>query len=292
MKFLACSDLEGRHDLISLLSEVDLSRYDFLLYKGDTPDPTVYKNLRTARTLGGNAWEKKTSVALMEDSDEVRKAMEKAVEESTKINDLFGIIKKKLPIYGVLGNSDTIPTVIAPKLGLKPVDFSQNISIIHNKVIELMGYYFIGYNGRAQYLDETTIEAPDLYFNEEKAAQDLHELFKDVDPQKTIFVTHAPPYGILDKVKESWVPYGVATYGDKAKDGHIGSDALREVVMKYKPLVHTFGHVHETPGVEKHEQTTFINGGSLGETEEIEEVTIEGQKVTCRWVKLTELNCK
>ncbi len=289
LKFLAFSDLEGRHDLMSLLTTADLSKYDFLLYKGDTPDPHVYKELRKARTLAGNSWEKKTSSAFLEESEEAKKAFIKAVEDSTKINDIFSILKKKLPLYGVLGNSDTVPTMIAPKVGLPPVDFSKNINIIHKRVVEFKGFYFVGYNGRAQYLDETIIEAPDLYFNEQKAAQDLHELFKNVDPVKTLFITHAPPYGILDKVQESWVAYGVGTYGEKAKDGHIGSDAFKEIVFKYQPLLHTFGHIHETPGIEKHGKTTFINGGALGETGEIEEVTIQGDKVTCRWVKLTDL---
>jgi Icc-related predicted phosphoesterase len=291
MKFLACSDLEGKHVLLNILAQADLSGYDFLLYKGDTPDPQVYKKLRTKRTLEGEEWANKTSTSLME-QDEVKVAMKKAVTDSQKINDLFGVISKQIPIYGVLGNSDTVPTQIAPKLGLKIVDFSEHINIIHKQAIKIGDYYFVGYNGRAQYQDEATIEAPDLYFNEETARQDLHALFKTVDPAKTVFVTHAPPYGYIDKVNDEWVPYGVATYGEKAKDGHIGCDAFREIVDQYQPLLHTFGHVHETPGVEKHGRTTFFNGGALGETGEIEEITIEGDQITCGWVKIWELELK
>jgi len=288
LRFLGFSDVEGRHELVDVLTRVDLSKYDFLLYKGDTPDPQVYKTLRKTRTLAGRPWEEKTSMAFIEEEG-VKQAFIKAVEDSAKINELFGVLKEKVPLYGVLGNSDTVPTVIAPKLGLEPVDFGKYMSIIHNKIVEFKGYYFIGYNGRPQYIDETTIEAPDLYFNEETAASDLHELFKKVDQANTIFITHAPPYGILDKVKEEWISYGVGTYGEKAKEGHIGSDAFREIAFEYQPLVHTFGHIHETPGVEKQGKTTFINGGSLGDSEEFEEVTIEGEQVSCRWIKVSEL---
>jgi Icc-related predicted phosphoesterase len=289
LRFLAFSDLEGRHDLISLLVDADLSKYDFLLYKGDTPDPEVYKKIRRSKTLGGSAWQERTSMAIIEESEEAKKAFKKAVEDSTKINNLFAIIKEKIPIYGILGNSDTVPTAIAPKLGLKPVDFSENIVIVHNRIVEFKGFNLIGYNGRVKYIDETIIEAPQLFFDEEKAAEDLHKLFEKVDPRKTIFVTHVPPYGILDKVKEDWVAYGVGTYGDKAKDGHIGSNAFRDVAFQYQPLVHSFGHIHEAAGVEKQGRTTFINGGALGETAAVEEVTIQEGEVTCKWVQLSEL---
>ena len=289
LRFLAFSDLEGRHDLIGLLVDADLSKYDFLLYKGDTPDPEMYKNIRKARSLAGRPWEERTSTSIMEESEEVKNAFRKAVEDSTKINSLFSMIKKRIPIYGVLGNSDTVPTRIAPHLGLKPVNFSENIEMLHNKITEVKGFHFIGYHGRVKYLDENIVEAPELMFDEDKAAEDLSKLFENVDPRNTIFVTHVPPYGILDKVKEDWVAYAVSTYGDKAKQGHIGSNAFRDAALKYQPLVHTFGHVHETPGVEKKGRTTFINGGALGEKAEVEEVTIKDEKVTCKWIKLKEL---
>jgi len=289
LKFLAMSDLEGRHDYISLLAEGDLSRYDFILYKGDTPDPQVYKEIRRSRSLGGKPWEERTSTSIMEESEEVKAAFTKSVEDSTKINSLFSVIKKKIPIYGVLGNSDTVPTRIAPHLGRDPVDFSENINILHKKIVNVKGYHLIGYNGRVKYLDENIVEAPELMFTEDQAAEDLAGLFEKVDARKTIFVTHAPPYRILDKVKEDWISYAVSTYGEKAKEGHIGCNAFRDAALRFQPLLHTFGHVHETQGVEKQGETTFINGGALGETGEMEEVTIEDGEVSCRWVKLADL---
>lgn len=289
LKFLAFSDLEGRHDLIGQLLDADLSIYDLLLYKGDTPDPQVYKKIRRAMTLGGNQWVERTSTGIYEEYEESRKAFRKSVEDSTKINNLFGQIKQKKPIYGVLGNSDTVPTMIAPKIGMEAVDFSKHIIIVHNKIVEFKGFTFVGYNGRVRYIDEEIVEAPQLAFVEEEAVEDLHKLFKQVDPQRTIFVTHAPPYGVLDTVAPDWVPYGVGTYGDKAKDGHIGADAFRTIDFEYQPLLHTFGHIHEAAGVEKHGKTTFMNGGSLGETAQVEEVTITDGEVSCRWVKISEL---
>lgn len=289
LKFLAMSDLEGRHELIKKLADADLSKYDFILYKGDTPDPQVYKKIRRSMTLGGTDWEKRTSTGIFETHEESRKAFRKSVEDSTIINHLFGEIKKKIPMYGVLCNSDTVPTMIADKIGMEPVDFGKHIKLVHKKVENFKGFSLVGYNGRVRYLDEVIVEAPQLSFIEETAEADLEALFKGLDPEKTIFVTHAPPHGILDLVNSEWVAYGVGTYGEKAKEGHIGSLAFRNIAAKYQPLVHTFGHIHERPGVEKHGRTTYINGGALGETEEIEEVIIKDGEVSFKWIKVSEL---
>jgi Icc-related predicted phosphoesterase len=289
LRFLAASDLEARDDYIAQIAEADLSKYDFFLYKGDTPDPSMYKKIRREQTLRGEAWEKRSSFSLLEDYPETVAAFTEAIDASRKINDLFGRIKIQIPLVGVLGNSDTAPTVIAPKIGLEPVDFGAHMTLIHSRMIEFKGYNLIGYNGRAQYIDETVVDAPHLYFDEKEAEANLEALFKQVDPSKTIFVTHAPPYGVLDDVDGDWISYGVATYGDKAKDGHIGSDAIGNIAFKYQPLLHTFGHIHERFGVTKKGNTVFFNGGSLGETGEVEEVIIDGDEVTCRWIKVDEL---
>jgi Icc-related predicted phosphoesterase len=289
LKFLAFSDLEGRHDLISKLLDFDLSDYDFLLYKGDTPDPSMYKKIRKEQTLSGVAWEKRCSSAIIEDFPETRAAFRQAIEDSRKVNDLFAQLKERVPILGVLGNSDTAPTVIAPMLGLEPVDFGKNMTIIHNTVVEYKGFSIVGYNGRAQYIDETVVDAPQLYFAEDKAEADLDELFKGLDPKKTVFVTHAPPYGILDKVNDDWIEYGVATYGDKAREGHIGSNAFLNIAIRYQPLVHTFGHIHEAAGVVRRGKTMFINGGAFGESGEIEEAIVGEDQVEARWLRVCDI---
>ncbi|MCC6473661.1 MAG: metallophosphoesterase family protein [Burkholderiales bacterium] len=289
LRFLALSDLEGRHDMVERLVEADLSAYDCVVYKGDTPDPAVYKKIRKARSLAGSAWQERTSLSILGDSDEVREAFRKAVEDSAKINSQFARIAKRLPVYGVLGNSDTVPTRIAPHLGLEPVCFEHSMVMLHNKVTPFKGFQFIGYHGRVKYRDENIIEAPDLMFDEDKAREDLDALFATTQAQRTVFVTHVPPHGILDKVNDDWVPYAVATYGETAKEGHIGSIAFRDMALKHRPLLHTFGHVHERPGVEKRNGTTYFNGGALGETGEVEEVIIRNGEVTCRWIRLEDL---
>ncbi len=60
----------------------------------------------------------------------------------------------------------------------------------------------------------------------------------------TVLVTHEPPYGTLDEVFSG---------------RHIGSQAVRELLMKFHPRLLTCGHVHESPGVERVGKTVVVN---------------------------------
>ena len=74
---------------------------------------------------------------------------------------------------------------------------------------------------------------------------------KDVD----ILVTHTPPYGILDLLAE----------GSSEPNTHIGDKKLLELVMKYKPELNVFGHIHEGYGVYENEHTVFVNASVVNE---------------------------
>ncbi|MCP4648346.1 MAG: hypothetical protein GY852_11560 [bacterium] len=61
--------------------------------------------------------------------------------------------------------------------------------------------------------------------------------------EKTILVTHTPPYGILDDVGE-----GV----------HAGSKSLKKVMEEKKPRILVCGHIHHVEGKEKVGETTVV----------------------------------
>lgn len=61
-----------------------------------------------------------------------------------------------------------------------------------------------------------------------------------------------PPHGILDKVVGK-------TFG-------VGSKRLREAIEIKKPKVHIFGHIHESYGHLRVENTDFYNVAMLDET--------------------------
>lgn len=63
-----------------------------------------------------------------------------------------------------------------------------------------------------------------------------------------ILVTHTPPYGILDQ----------ASSGKS-----VGCEELSKKLFFLNPIVHVFGHVHASYGIEEDDRITFINGSNI-----------------------------
>jgi Icc-related predicted phosphoesterase len=84
---------------------------------------------------------------------------------------------------------------------------------------------------------------------------------KKLVDDKTIIVSHMPPYGGQDKIF-------IGLHG--------GSKELREIVDKYKPRLVLCGHIHEDPGFTKLNQTTVVNC-SMGKRGEGALVEINGE---------------
>lgn len=61
-----------------------------------------------------------------------------------------------------------------------------------------------------------------------------------------ILITHGPPHGILDIVKDN-------------PSRLIGCEELYKAVERVKPKYHIYGHVHDSYGLLSTEYTTFIN---------------------------------
>lgn len=83
--------------------------------------------------------------------------------------------------------------------------------------------------------------------------------------EKTIIISHMPPYGSQDKVF-------IGLHG--------GSKELREIVDKYHPRLVLCGHIHEDPGYTKLKNTVVVNCsmGKRGEGALVEingDVTVE-----------------
>ena len=68
-------------------------------------------------------------------------------------------------------------------------------------------------------------------------------------PEDTDFlITHGPPKSILDQLDDS---------------SRVGCPALLSRVMQVKPKVHLFGHIHCARGIDKVDNTIFINAAAL-----------------------------
>ena len=68
-----------------------------------------------------------------------------------------------------------------------------------------------------------------------------------------ILITHQPPYCILDYSAN-------INYGDRI---------LLQTVLKIQPKYHLFGHIHDAYGIEKIDNTTFVNAAILNEHYEL-----------------------
>ena len=72
-------------------------------------------------------------------------------------------------------------------------------------------------------------------------------------PQDTdILISHRPPYGILDNAGYAF-----------------GCSDLLQAVLKISPRYHLFGHIHYAYGMEKLEETTFVNASLVNEKYEL-----------------------
>ena len=74
----------------------------------------------------------------------------------------------------------------------------------------------------------------------------LNKLLKDL--KEVILISHAPPFGCLDKTKK----------------GHRGSKIILRAIKKYHPKLVLCGHIHERKGKAKIGKTTIYNLGSEG----------------------------
>lgn len=140
--------------------------------------------------------------------------------------DIISSIKSK--VYVIPGNCD-------------PRDLPQKISSVaidmHGKTVDIGGYKLVGLGGSNITIFNTTFE-----LNEEE----LYSGLEPISSEGMILMTHAPSYGILDKI-----PSGLS----------VGSPAILKIVEKYHPILALSGHIHEDIGVVEKDGTTFCNPG-------------------------------
>lgn len=74
--------------------------------------------------------------------------------------------------------------------------------------------------------------------------------WEEIPENTDVLLTHSPPYGIMDRLP------------DKTQ---IGCEALRKRVDQIRPKLHLFGHIHDSYGQERMQETRFYNCSNLDE---------------------------
>jgi len=106
----------------------------------------------------------------------------------------------------------------------KGIDSSKATNIEMKKIVK-KGVPFVGISGT---------KPDEFQFLEDK---------KIID-EKTVIVSHVPPYGFQDKIFIGF---------------HAGSKELREIVDKYQPRLVLCGHIHEDPGYIENNGCIVVN---------------------------------
>lgn len=87
----------------------------------------------------------------------------------------------------------------------------------------------------------------DWAFNRDRGA-DIDRHWRLIPMDVDVLLTHGPAYGILDQTAD----------GRK-----VGCEMLRERIKEVKPQLSVFGHIHEAYGVQKVDDTLYVNASVL-----------------------------
>jgi Icc-related predicted phosphoesterase len=116
-----------------------------------------------------------------------------------------------IPIFYLMGNDDNVS-----------LDYEDHlIQPIHGRRVEMRGYNFVGYQFTPPFVGDAFVK-PD-----EEIEEDL-KLLEPMLDERTILVTHAPAFGILDE-----------DYGE-----NLGSRAIAGLLRRKPVSAHIHGHIH------------------------------------------------
>lgn len=140
--------------------------------------------------------------------------------------EIFRMLKSE--VYAIPGNCDPIDL---------PEKILGTVHSVHGKSFELGGIHFACLGGSNPTIFNTPFELSE---------SDIKSKLEPISKHGMILMTHAPSYGILDVI-----PSGIS----------VGSTSIREIVDEFNPIVALSGHIHESIGVKKINDTLFVNPG-------------------------------
>ena len=110
-------------------------------------------------------------------------------------------------------------------------------TLLHGKKEDLNGIIFVGLGGS----NPTPFGTPF-----ESSEDEIYTTLDNLMVENAVLAVHAPALGHLDKTS--------------SRSG-LGSKAISDIVKKYSPRLVVSAHIHEARGVEKDDETTYVNPG-------------------------------
>ncbi|MCD7781253.1 MAG: metallophosphoesterase [Methanosphaera sp.] len=151
--------------------------------------------------------------------------------------EILDNLSKIADVYAIMGNCD-------PENANSLLDKSSATNI-HDNVVKMDNITLVGFGGSNETPFDTIHE-----YSEEILYNELIKYNEDLSSENyTILATHAPP---LD------------TNADKIESGaHTGSKAIRDVISLTQPTLNICGHIHESIGKDKIDNTVVVNPGDV-----------------------------
>lgn len=94
----------------------------------------------------------------------------------------------------------------------------------------------------------------DWAFNLPRGGDDLRRCWRAVPTGIDVLVTHTPPYGVMDQ---------------DPRGGRSGCELLRDALVRIRPRLHVFGHLHGTHGVVERDGTIYVNASIADDRYEV-----------------------
>jgi len=241
MKILAIGDFHGKLNkkLTKTISNFD---FDFVFCTGDLADTTerrniIFKNWEAVQLIGFEEFVGKKRYL---------KILKKEYETTKKVLRFLNSLNKK--VFLVYGNCDLTKKENAPSY-IKPIEILskkyKNIKLLVRKKIKIGNHTLIGHSGYRKLVSRKDKEIP----------KSLKKLF--AKEKNVIFLTHDVPYNTkFDLVRNKSSPM----HGK-----HVGEPIYKEIDLKFKPLLHVFGHMHENHGKAFLGKTLLLNPGAAFE---------------------------
>ncbi len=150
-------------------------------------------------------------------------------------DDILSRIKAAgVPTLAIPGNCD-------PKQVLELLDkYGVNL---HAKRVEIGGINFVGLGGSNLTPFNTPFELQETEIQEEL------EKLTCATGEKTVLVTHAPPFD--------------TTVDMTAQGTHVGSKSIRQFIEKTQPLAAICAHIHEARNTDTLDKTLVVNPGPI-----------------------------